>query len=398
LAGAGALFGCNQSGQLSGEPAVPVVRVSLPLERKVTDYEYFTGRTGAVDDVEIRARVTGYLEKIYFEPGKEVKAGQPLFLIDPRPYKAQLDLAESQVLLNEAQLSLAQANLARGRNLSKTPGAISQEDLDNLVSQAKVAGAAVKSAKANVESAQLNMLFTNITAPVSGAVGRNLLTIGNLVSQDSTLLTTLVSYDPMYAYFDVDERTMLNIQKLIREGKMQSAKTGHKTPVQFGLANEGEDYPHEGYIDFVNNQVDTGTGTLQVRGLIDNPKIGKGDTRLLTPGLFVRVRVPIGPAHQALLIPQAALGTDQGQKFVYVIGDKNKVEYRPVSPAAMQSDGLQVVEPIMIVQTKEGERPALEGEKGVPSLTPTDQVIVGGLQRVRSGMVVNPKKAAEMTK
>jgi len=399
---AGSLCGCGHKDNLSAGPQVPVVRVSAPIQRQVTDYDYFDGRTDAVDYVEMRARVTGYLDKINFQPGKEVKKGELLFQIDPRPYKAQLDQTESQVLLNQANLKLALANLARARQIAQTPGAVSQEELDKAAAEAASAEAAVKSAKANVESAALNFKFTEVISPITGIAGRNLLTVGNLVIQDSTLLTTIVSVDPMYAYFDVDERTMLRVQKLIREGKVisleKAEKDKSKIPMQFGLADEGDDYPHEGVLDFVNNQIDISTGTIQVRAILANPLLGDSDSRLLTPGLFLRVRIPIGKPHQALLVPQAALGTDQGVKFLYVVNDKKVVEYRPVNLGAQQADSLQVVEPVKIVRTKEGVRQAQAAEQGEDSLRPSDRIIVGGLQRVRSGMTVDPKAAADARK
>jgi multidrug efflux system membrane fusion protein len=395
----GSLSGCGHKEDATAGPKFPVVRVSSPIERAVTDYEYFTGRTDAVSYVETRARVSGYLEKINFKAGTEVKKGQVLFQVDPRPYKAQLDQAESQVLLSEANLKLAVANLARGRQIGRTPGAIALEDLDKLAAETASADATVKSAKAKTELAALNLKFTDVLSPIDGIVGRNLLTVGNLVIQDSTLLTTIVSVDPMYVYFDVDERTLLRVQQMVREGKVKTLKEAEKNkmkiPMQFGLANEDESYPHEGELDFVNNQVDTSTGTIQVRGLLANPQQGDTDARLLTSGLFVRVRVPLGSAHQALLVPQSALGTDQAKKFLYVVNDQKIVEYRPVTLGAAQADGLQVVDPVKIVRTKEGVRLARDGEPGENSLRPTDQIIVAGLQRVRSGMTVEPKAAAD---
>ena len=394
--------GCSRYDNVAGAAKIPVVRVSSPIERKVTDYEYFTGRTDAIDYVELRARVTGYLDKINFQPGMEVKKGQVLFEIDPRPYKAQLDQANALVKQNQANFKLAESNLARGRLIAKTPGAISQEDLDKLGAELANSSASVASAKASVEIADLNYKFTKVDAPVSGVVGRNLISTGNLVLQDNTLLTTVVSVDPMYVYFDVDERTVLRVQRLIREGKAKSIRDADKTktklPMQFGLTNEGDAYPHEGVLDFVNNQVDTSTGTLQVRGLLANPVIGEGDSRLLTPGLFLRVRVPIGATHEALLVPQSAVGMDQDKKFLYVVNEQKVVEYRPVNLGPQQSDGLQVALPIKIVRSKEGVRQAQPGEAGEDSLKPGDRIIVSGLQRVRSGMTVDPKPAAEERK
>lgn len=394
--------GCSRYDNVGGAPKIPVVRVSSPIERKVTDYEYFTGRTDAVDYVELRARVTGYLDKINFQAGMEVKKGTVLFEIDARPYKAQLDQTNALVRQNQANFKLAESNLARGRLIAKTPGAISQEDLDKLSAEMGSASASVASAKASTEMADLNYKFTKVEAPVSGIAGRNLISTGNLVLQDNTLLATIVSVDPMYVYFDVDERTVLRVQRLIREGKAKSIRDADKTktklPMQFGLTNEGDTYPHEGVLDFVNNQVDTSTGTLQIRALLANPVIGEGDSRLLTPGLFLRVRVPIGATHQALLVPQSALGMDQDKKYLYVINDQSKVEYRPVNVGPQEGDGMQVVEPIKIVRSKEGVRQAQPSEHGEDSLRLGDRVIVSGLQRVRSGMTVDPKPAADERK
>jgi multidrug efflux system membrane fusion protein len=392
------LPGCGHNGESAVGPKAPVVRFSMPVEREVTDYEYFTGRTDAVKNVQVRARVTGYLDKVNFKAGSDVVKDDVLFVIDPRPYKAALDRSVAQIALAEAKLKLATVELARGLSIAKTPGAISQTDLDKAAADKSSAEATLQAAKAEAESADLNLKFTSVLSPIDGRIDREFITPGNLVTQDSTLLTTIVSMDPMYAYFDIDERTMLRIQKLIREGKVKSIKDGHKTPVQFGLANDGQMYPHEGELDFVKNQVDASTGTLQVRALIANPTPPDSNARLLTPGLFLRVRVPIGPPHQAILVPQAAVGTDQGKKFVYVVNDKNVVEYRPIQLGPLQSNGMQIVEPFSIVRNKDGVRVVNPGEAGEPSLVATDRVIVGGLQRVRSGMTVDPKSADDARK
>lgn len=390
--------GCADHSSVAGGPKAPVVRVVHPIEREVTDYEYFTGRTAAVDHVQVKARVTGYLDKVNFKPGSPVKEGDILFVIDPRPYKATLDRALGQVAIAEAKLKLATVELNRGLSIAKTPGAISQAELDKYAAEKSSGEATLQAAKAEAESADLNLKFTEVRSPIDGVVGNNLVTVGNLVTQDNTLLTTVVSMDPMYAYFDIDERNMLRIQKLIREGKVKSVKDGAETPVQFGLANEGGDFPNEGKLDFVNNQVDASTGTLQVRGVIPNPAFPNGKSRLLTPGLFLRVRLPIGEPHKSLLVPQSAIGTDQGKKFVYVVNDKNIVEYRPIEPGPLQSEELQVVVPLKMIRSDEGVRLARAGEQGVDSLTVADRVVVSGLQRVRSGSVVEPKAAADQRK
>lgn len=392
------LSGCADRGGEKAAAKAPVVRVVPPVVRDVTDYEYSTGRTAAVDHVQIKARVTGYLDKVNFKAGANVKEKETLFVIDPRPYKAAVDRALGQVAIAEAKLKLAKVELDRGIAISKTPGAISQSDLDKLAADKSSAEATLQAAKAEAESADLNLKFTDVKSPINGVVGNNLITIGNLVTQDNTLLTTVVSVDPMYAYFDIDERTMLHIQKLIREGKVKSVKDGAETPVQFGLANEGRNFPNEGKLDFVNNQIDIATGTLQVRGIIPNPQQKDSKSRMLTPGLFIRVRLPVGEPHKSILVPQSAIGTDQAQKFLYVVNAKNVVEYRPIKPGPIQEDGLQVVEPLKVIRGEGGVRLATGDEKGEDSIVAGDSIVISGLQRIRSGMTVDPKPAAEERK
>lgn len=411
-------------------PTTPVVRVVPVTEEKVVDFELFTGRTEATESVEVRARVTGYLVEIGFEPGDDVVVNQMLFRIDPRPYKAVLDQADSQVALARARLKLAQADNARAIEINKTPGAISKQDLDRFASALSEGQAALDAALAQQEQAHLNWQFTEVKAPIAGRASRNLLTIGNLVTQDSTLLTTIVAEDPMFAYFDVDERTMLRVQKMIREGKFKGVREGGKLDAYFGLANEQDAYPHKGVLDFVDNRVDPSTGTLQVRAVIDNPAPeptkeaapppappppaseplppgprSKGDKtklrdhlnrkpRAFTAGLFLRVRLPIGDAHPALLVPQAAIRADQGQKYVLVVTAEKKVERRPVDAGAVQPDGRQVVAAVSVVATETGFRAAREGESGEPSLKPGELVIVAGLQRVVPGATVETKPLA----
>jgi membrane fusion protein, multidrug efflux system len=388
--------GCGRKPE-GGGPKTPVVRVVPVKVESIIDYEYFTGRSAAIENVEVRARVTGYLVSIDFTSGAEVKKDQRLFQIDPRPYKATLDQAKAQVVLAEAQLKLAIADNARAVELAKTPGAISKQDLDKYAAAQDQASAAVQANKASAESAELNLKFTDVLSPIDGSVGRNLLTLGNLINQDTTLLTTVVSEDPIYGYFDVDERTMLNVQELIREGKIKSAKEG-QFPVEYGLANEKEEYPHKGVVDFVNTQVDSSTGTLQVRGVFKNPVAGPGKPRLLRPGMFLRIRVPLGEPHKALIVPQAAIGRDQAKKFLLVVDDKGVIEYRPITLGSEQPGGKQAVNPVMIVRSEKDFRVAKPGEKGEPSLKAGEKIIVGGLQKVRPGMTVEAKPADETAK
>ncbi len=363
-----ALAGCNvrPAGPSAGGP--PTVTVSYPLRQTITDYGEYTGRTAAVDAVQVRARVSGYLEKISFPEGAEVKEGETLYQIDPSPYKAALNQAEAQIRLQQAQLTYQEAVYRRNVRLQKEGQAVSVEDVQQSLAQRNTTQAQLEAAQANAESARLNVGWTTIKAPITGRIGRTLVTRGNLVAADQTLLTTLVSQDPMYVYFDVDEPTVLRVQKLIREGKLPSVqqKNAH-IPVFLGLATES-DYPHEGYLDFVSNQVEATTATLQLRGVFANPKPSPGP-RLLSPGLFVRVRVAVSPPYEALLVSQDAIGTDQDLKFVYVLDDKDRVVRRDVALGS-EHGGLQVV------------------EKGVG---PGDRVLINGLQHVHPGDTVSPQ-------
>jgi len=387
--------GCRHNEQPQDQQPGPNVQVTQPVVRQVTDYAYFTGRIEAPESVNVQSRVTGYLDTIDFEPGAEVRVGQRLFLVDPRPYQAALDRANGQVQLAEARLKLAIADYARALEIAKTPGAISQQDVDKYAAAQGEAEAAVAAAKANSESARLNVEFTRILSPVDGVVGRNLLTVGNLVKQDETLLTTVVSQDPMYAYFDIDEHTLLRIERLIQQGKVNRRDEKEGFSVELGLADEGNRYPHNGRIDFINNRINPTTGTLQARGTYANPALDYKNYRLLTPGMFVRVRLPIGEPHSAILVPQAAIGTDQGKKYLLVVNDQNVVEYRPVTLGAQQPDTFQVVLPVKMIRTKDGLRPADENlpthEKTVDSIASTDRIILLGLQRVHAGMKVTPQ-------
>jgi multidrug efflux system membrane fusion protein len=337
------------------------------VQRQVTDYVDFTGRTDAVEAVDVRARVTGYLVKLPFKEGAEVKKGDLLFEIDPRPYQAQLDQAEAQVKLNQASLVLAQTTLARDRRIAgEVSGGVSQQQLDQDKAAVDEARARVEAYRASTEVYKLNLSFCKVTSPVDGKVSRYYLTKGNLVNQDQTLLTTVVSLDPTYAYFDVDDATVLRIRRAINEGKIKRPEDG-EIPVFMGL--QGEDgFPHEGRLNFVNNQVNPTTGSISVRGVFANP-LPKNGARLLSPGMFVRIRLPIGQPHHALLVIDRAIGSDQGLKYVYVIDADNKAQYRRVTTGPLQPDGLRVIE---------------EG------LKPDEWVVVGALQQVRPRQVVRP--------
>ena len=396
------LLGCSEFEGRPKEP-LPEVKVAHPLARDVNDWEYFIGRTGAIDSVDIQAQVTGALWSIDFVDGtqvkSEVKKGQRLFKIDPRPYQAAYDQAVGQVNLAKARLTLAIADYKRALEVAKTPGAISQQDIDKYAASEGEARAEVAAQEANAEAALINLKFTDINSPIDGQASRNLKTKGNIIKQNETLLATVVSEDPIYVYFDVDELTMLRIKRLIQAGIIKSPEEEGALPIDIGLSDENEGYPHRGYLNYVSNQLDPTTGTIQVRGKFANPKLSANGPRLLEPDQFVRVRISLGPQYSALLVPQAALGTDQGKKYLLVVTDrgseKNVVEYRPVKVGPEQPGGLQVVYPLPMVKTEEGLQVAtMEPEEKVgtvPSITAQDKVIIDGLQFAPRGKPVSPK-------
>jgi RND family efflux transporter MFP subunit len=345
----------------ASRPTPTPVTVSRPLEPEVTDHADFTGRTAAVDSVELRARVWGYLNKVNFKEGAMVQKGDVLFEIDPLTYQAALDNAEGNLASMQARLVRLDADFARARRLLSS-GAMSREDYDRIAGDRGEAAASRQALKAAVERAKLDLGYTKVTAPVNGRTSRYVVTVGNLIQAGDqgggTLLTTIVSVDPIYTYFDVDERTVLRVRQLIREGKAKSARET-EWPVWLGLATE-EGFPHQGKINFENNQVNPKTGTLRVRGMFRN------EDEALSPGFFARVRMPIGQAHKALLVSDRAIDTDQGQKIVYIVNTKNEVISRPVRLGALH-DGLREI---------------------TAGLKPGERVIVGGLQQVRPGVTV----------
>jgi RND family efflux transporter MFP subunit len=341
----------------TAEEPPPQVSVARPVVREVTDYEDFTGRTEAAMTVELRARVTGYLDKVLFKDGTEVKKGDLLFEIDPRPYQAELDRANAVVAQAEAHLKLTEAALKRLEVLV-SKGVVSKEEFDKAVGERTEAQAAVKTASASRDLARLNVDFTRVTAPISGRIGRRTLDPGNLVKADETVLATIVSTDPVYGYFDVDERSMPLLRKMLREDRGDAKNAW---PVQMALARE-TGFPHRGTINFVDNRVNPNTGSLQMRAVFANAD------GTIKAGMFVRVRVPIGEPHKALLVPDSAVLDDQNQKFLFVVDDKNVVQRRRISVRALH-DGLREV---------------TEG------LHESDRVAIAGLQRLRPGLTVAP--------
>jgi RND family efflux transporter MFP subunit len=358
-----ALAGCGNSQaqpRAGAAPPPPEVLVGLPVSREVSDYEDFPGRTEAVTSVEVRARVTGYLDKVHFEEGADVKQGDLLFQIDPRPYEAELARAEANIVQSDGHLRRLDADFKRASSLYPK-GAMGREDYDKIIGDRTEATGALGIAKAARDLANLNLSFTQVKAPLTGRISRRYIDPGNLVKADDTPLTSIVSLDPIYAYFDLDERTTLRLQRLIRERKIKWAR-GVGLPVLVGLADE-EGFPRRGTINFADNHVDPDTGTWRLRGLFPNADLA------LSPGLFVRIRLPIGDPYRATLVAEEALGTDQGQKFLFVVDEAGKVARRRVKVGRLH-DGLRVI---------------TEG------LAPGEQVVVSGLQRVREGIVVTPK-------
>ncbi len=360
------LSGCEekQAPQAAAPPAPPVT-VAQPVKRTVTDWDEFTGRFDAVQQVQVRPRVGGFVTAVEFRDGTFVKDGDLLYLIDARPFEAVATQADGQLSDARAKVELAKRELDRALTLQQ-----SQNVADNIVDQRRQALQAARAAETQAEgvlkAAQLNVEFTHVTAPISGRVGRHLVDLGNLVQGsegNSTLLTSIVSLDPIYIYFDLDEATYLKYNKLWFEGKRPSSRD---TPNPVEVTLTGETKPsHSGTVNFLDNQLDVSTGTLRGRAVIPNKDLS------ILPGQFGRVRLIASAPYEALLIPDAAVATDQGRKIIFVVKDDSTVEARAVTLGPLD-DGLRVI--------REG-------------LKPEDRVVVDGLQRARVGAKVTPREA-----
>jgi membrane fusion protein, multidrug efflux system len=372
-------FGCQERETPQALPT-PEVTVAMPQSQEVIEYERFTGRTVPLEQVELRARVSGYLTKILFQPGAEVKKGDLLFEIDPRPYKAALDQVEADIKQAEARVKRLTAEFARAATLLKS-NAISREEYDKTAGDQAETVAIVESTKARLESAQLDYQFTKITAPISGQIGDRLVDVGNLVvggQANTTHLTTIVAMDPMYVAVDIDENTMQRVQQAVRDGRIVMKTKDQEIPIEMGLPINKSAYPFKGTIDFFNNRIDPKTGTIKMKALFANPKPEIGP-RVLTPGMFVRVRIPMGEPKKSLVVPESALGTDQGSRFLYVVNDKNQAVRLEATVGVLQ-DGFRVIEQVQGADNAKAR-----------DLRPDERVIVKGLQRVRPGMTVDPK-------
>jgi multidrug efflux system membrane fusion protein len=367
--GAGAVTAFHGHGDLPVNSAVAAANAAPPTEvdvaaviaRSITDYQSYSGRLEAIDKVEIRPLVAGTIVAVHFKDGALVKKGDPLFTIDPRPYVAEVDRASAQLAAAQARNGYTSTDAARAERLL-SDNAIAKRDYDQAQNAAREALANLKAAQAALETAKINLGYTHILAPVSGRVSRAEMTVGNIVSTGASapLLTTLVSVSPIYAAFDVDEQTYL---RYLSHDLNHDSHTG--VPVSLGLANE-DGYSRNGRVDSVDNRLDTGSGTIRVRARFDN-----GDGALV-PGLFARVKVGGGAPHPAVLIDDAAIGTDQDKKFVMVVDHDNRAQYREVTLGTL-SDGLRVI---------------------VKGLRPGERIVVNGLQRVRPNNVIKPNAVA----
>lgn len=363
----GLLTACAQQPQTTAAPPPPKVTVSQPSIREVVEWEEYTGRLEAAESVEVRARVNGYLQSIHFKDGAVVKKGDLLFVIDPRPYQAELERAKAESALAMARFERTGKDLARVQKLLQVRAA-SQEEVDTRGADQRQAQESVQAARAMVNAAQLNVDFTQVRAPINGRISRYLVSVGNLISggsmPQSTLLTTIVGLDPIYCYFEADERSYLKGMRLLRGGARPNGREGRQ-PAYVGLADE-EAFPHQGYVDFVDNRLDAKTGTITGRAVLPNPDL------LLAPGLFARVRIPSGSKYKAVLLPPEAVSSDLSQQFVFVVDDQKLVQYRKVTLGPI-IDGWRVI--------RDG-------------VQPEDWVIVKGVQRAKIGIKVDPTQQA----
>jgi len=357
-----AIAGCgSQASTGAAMPPPPEVSVANVLSKQVRQWDDFTGRVAAVESVELRPRVSGYVQRVAYEEGQEVNKGDLLFVIDPRPYQAVLDRARADLERARSEARLAQAQDVRAQTLIEAQ-AISREEFETRKATTSGSNAAVRAAEAAVAAAQLDLQFTQVRSPINGRAGRAAVTEGNLAQADATLLTTVVSQDPVFVYFESDEQSFLRYNEMARKGERSDTRNA----VRVGLASE-TGYPHQGTVDFVDNQVDPRTGTIRARAVLKNPD------RLFTPGLFARVQLEGSGDFKAMLIDDKAVLTDQDRKYVYVLGPKNAAVRKDIV-LGRSIDGLRVVE---------------------SGLAPADKVIVHGVQKVFfPGMPVSPKQIA----
>ncbi len=344
----------------SAAPPPTPVHVATVEASEVTDWDTFTGRFEAVEAVKLRPRVSGYIERVKFAEGREVRKGDVLFVIDQQPYRVQLERTQAEFARAQARSELARTELARSQKLLAAH-AVSQEEYDQRASDVNQARADQLAARAAMDAAKLNLDYTQVTSPIDGRVSRAEITAGNYVTAGETILTSVVSLDPIYVYFDGDEQTYLKYADLARRGERPSSRD-NANPVFIGLADE-TDYPHAGKMNFVDNALNPDTGTIRARALLQNPD------HLFTPGMFARVKLQGSGKYNATLIDDDAVATDQDRKYVMVVNAQNAVEYRAVELGGIY-DNRRIVR---------------------SGLRPGERIVVGGLQRVRPGMTVAPQ-------
>lgn len=359
------LAGCSGPPPVATLPPAKVT-VATPVVSEIQDFEEFTGRAEGSQAVQVRARVSGYLDRVAFKPGAFIESGSDLFDIDPRPYQAAFDQATANLAQAQARESRATKDAQRAKELVDKKVMTAQE-WDKVSADLLEATAQVKSAEAALETANLNLGFTKIRAPISGIVSRELITPGNLVQADQTILTSVIAYDPVYLYFDIDERIVLRILQLIREGKFKSARE-NVVPITAAIG-DSDGFPFEGFVNFVDNQIDPTTGTMRVRGEFPNPRLAGGAVAI-TPGMFIRIRLPMGTPYEAVRIHRRAVVSDQDRKLVYVVNGNQEVEPREVKLGPVGDGGLQVVQ---------------------SGLKADETIVISGLQRVRPRSKVDPK-------
>jgi RND family efflux transporter MFP subunit len=361
--------GCDQGSQAQPKaaPALPVVTVSMPVQREIVEWDEYTGRFDAVETVEVRARVSGYLTEIHFKDGQAVKQGDLLFVIDARPFERTLEQAQAELLQAQTKVQNVNLDVVRGKPLLERR-IISEKTFDDRESLVREAQAAVKVAEAKVKTAELELSFTRMASPITGRISRTMVTTGNFISAggvaNTTLLTTIVSQDPIYIYFDVSENNYIKYKRLTERG-VGSGAADLGAPVEIGLPDE-RGFPHKARLDFLDNRLDTGTGTLRARAVLDNP------AGFFSPGQFGRVRVTGTAPYMAVLLPDEAIGTDQTNKFVYVVAETGMVSRRNVQLGPLV-DGLRV---------------AREGVAG------DAWIITKGMHRARPGQSVTPNRVA----
>jgi RND family efflux transporter MFP subunit len=334
--------------------APPAVTVAAPVSRTITEWNEFSGRLASPARVEIRARVSGHLDVVHFKEGSVVQEGDLLFTIDPRPYAVEAARLQADVERMKTRVELARIESRNAEQL-RASAAISNEEMERRFKALAETLGAVKAAEAALEAAQLDLKFTEVRSPITGRISNARVTAGNLVrggTQETTLLTTVVALDPIHCYFEVDERSALKYRDLIRSGQLPHALDGGM-PAEMGLADQA-DFPHQGVVDFMDNELAPGTGTLRARGVFPNPD------RLMVPGFFARVRIPGSEARETLLIRDQAVSDDQGRSFVWVVGPDDTAIYRPVV-LGPKTDGLRIVRDGLAA----GERVVINGAMAV---------------------------------